>query len=43
MQGINKWLVVEKFPSAMFGGGKPPNFVTCIENDKSDEDMFGAS
>ena len=26
--------------ATMFNGGKPLNFVTCIENDKSDKDMY---
>ncbi|KDP21328.1 hypothetical protein JCGZ_21799 [Jatropha curcas] len=39
-QGISKGLVAEKVLSNMVNHGKPPDFVLCIGDDKSDEDMF---
>ncbi|KAL1327595.1 hypothetical protein HN51_037608 [Arachis hypogaea] len=39
-QGISKGLVAEKVISTMFNGGNPPDFVMCIGDDRSDEDMF---
>ncbi|XP_058067855.1 probable alpha,alpha-trehalose-phosphate synthase [UDP-forming] 9 [Magnolia sinica] len=39
-QGISKGLVVEKLISTMLNNGKPPDFVLCIGDDRSDEDMF---
>lgn len=39
-QGISKGLVAEKVLSTMVSSGKPPDFVVCIGDDKSDEDMF---
>ncbi|XP_057948901.1 probable alpha,alpha-trehalose-phosphate synthase [UDP-forming] 10 [Malania oleifera] len=39
-QGISKGLVAEKVLSEMFNSGKPPDFVLCIGDDRSDEDMF---
>ncbi|KAE8710203.1 putative alpha,alpha-trehalose-phosphate synthase 9 [Hibiscus syriacus] len=38
-QGVSKGLVAEKV-SKMVNGGKGPNFVMCVGDDKSDEDMF---
>ncbi|XP_042502872.1 probable alpha,alpha-trehalose-phosphate synthase [UDP-forming] 9 [Macadamia integrifolia] len=39
-QGVGKGLVSEKLLSAMVCNGKPPDFVMCIGDDRSDEDMF---
>ncbi|XP_043703368.1 probable alpha,alpha-trehalose-phosphate synthase [UDP-forming] 9 [Telopea speciosissima] len=39
-QGVGKGLVAEKLLSTMVCNGKPPNFVMCIGDDRSDEDMF---
>ena len=40
IQGVSKGLVAEKVLSRMVTGGKPPDFVMCVGDDKSDEDMF---
>ncbi|KAJ9163726.1 hypothetical protein P3X46_023361 [Hevea brasiliensis] len=39
-QGVTKGLVAEKVLSAMISRGKSPDFVMCIGDDRSDEDMF---
>ncbi|GLJ28764.1 hypothetical protein SUGI_0567020 [Cryptomeria japonica] len=39
-QGISKGLVAERLLSKMVERGKPPDFVMCIGDDRSDEDMF---
>ncbi|KAA8540842.1 hypothetical protein F0562_024805 [Nyssa sinensis] len=39
-QGVTKGLVTEKVLSTMIGNGKSPDFVLCIGDDRSDEDMF---
>ncbi|XP_058112275.1 probable alpha,alpha-trehalose-phosphate synthase [UDP-forming] 9 [Magnolia sinica] len=39
-QGVSKGLVAEKLLSAMVCSGKQPDFVLCIGDDRSDEDMF---
>lgn len=39
-QGVSKGLVAENVLSTMIHGGKPPDFVMCIGDDRSDEDMF---
>ncbi|KAH7688210.1 trehalose 6-phosphate synthase/phosphatase protein [Dioscorea alata] len=39
-QGISKGVVVENLISTMLSRGKPPDFVLCIGDDRSDEDMF---
>ncbi|OMO89897.1 Glycosyl transferase, family 20 [Corchorus olitorius] len=39
-QGVSKGLVAEKVLSRLINGGKPPDFVMCVGDDKSDEDMF---
>uniref|UniRef100_A0A0C9RLZ9 alpha,alpha-trehalose-phosphate synthase (UDP-forming) n=1 Tax=Wollemia nobilis TaxID=56998 RepID=A0A0C9RLZ9_9CONI len=39
-QGISKGLVAEQLLSTMVERGKPPDFVMCIGDDRSDEDMF---
>nr|ASB17093.1 trehalose-6-phosphate synthase [Manihot esculenta] len=41
-QGISKGSVAEKVLLDMVNHGKPPDFVLCIGDDKSDEDMFGS-
>lgn len=40
LQGISKGFVAEKVLLNMVNRGKPPDFVLCIGDDKSDEDMF---
>ncbi|GMH01624.1 hypothetical protein Nepgr_003463 [Nepenthes gracilis] len=39
-QGISKGFVVEKVLSTIVKGGRPPDFIMCIGDDRSDEDMF---
>ncbi|KAL5207714.1 hypothetical protein ABZP36_032149 [Zizania latifolia] len=39
-QGISKGVVVDSLLSSMVSRGKPPDFVLCIGDDRSDEDMF---
>ncbi|CAK9137798.1 unnamed protein product [Ilex paraguariensis] len=39
-QGVTKGLVAEKVLSTMVNSGNPPDFVMCIGDDRSDEDMF---
>ncbi|KDP31124.1 hypothetical protein JCGZ_11500 [Jatropha curcas] len=39
-QGVTKGFVAEKVLSAMISNGKAPDFVMCIGDDRSDEDMF---
>lgn len=39
-QGITKGLVAEKVLADMISNGKVPDFVLCIGDDRSDEDMF---
>ncbi|GKV22841.1 hypothetical protein SLEP1_g32662 [Rubroshorea leprosula] len=39
-QGVSKGLVAQKVLSTMVDSGKPPDFVMCIGDDRSDEDMF---
>nr|ALN13340.1 trehalose-6-phosphate synthase-7 [Hevea brasiliensis] len=39
-QGVTKGLVAERVLSAMISNGKSPDFVMCIGDDRSDEDMF---
>ncbi|KAL5987590.1 putative alpha,alpha-trehalose-phosphate synthase [UDP-forming] 9 [Asimina triloba] len=39
-QGISKGWAAEKLLSTMVANGKPPDFVLCIGDDRSDEDMF---
>ncbi|GFY88306.1 trehalose-phosphatase/synthase 9 [Actinidia rufa] len=38
--GVSKGLVAEKVMSTMVDRGEPPDFVMCIGDDRSDEDMF---
>ncbi|KAL5973921.1 putative alpha,alpha-trehalose-phosphate synthase [UDP-forming] 9 [Asimina triloba] len=39
-QGISKGVVVENLISTMLSNRNPPDFVLCIGDDRSDEDMF---
>lgn len=39
-QGVSKGLVVEKVISMLINDGKRPDFLACIGDDRSDEDMF---
>ncbi|EOY31624.1 Trehalose phosphatase/synthase 11 [Theobroma cacao] len=39
-QGLSKGIVVENLISTMRGRGKSPDFLLCIGDDRSDEDMF---
>lgn len=39
-QGATKGMVVEQLLSTMTARGAPPDFVLCIGDDRSDEDMF---
>ncbi|KAI3976303.1 hypothetical protein MKX01_021845 [Papaver californicum] len=39
-QGVSKGFVVEKLFSCMVSNGNPPDYVMCIGDDRSDEDMF---
>ncbi|XP_057967645.1 probable alpha,alpha-trehalose-phosphate synthase [UDP-forming] 11 [Malania oleifera] len=39
-QGVSKGLVVENLISTMRSRGKAPDFVLCVGDDRSDEDMF---
>ncbi|KAG0472020.1 hypothetical protein HPP92_016566 [Vanilla planifolia] len=41
-QGISKGIVVRHIISTLTCRGKPPDFVLCIGDDRSDEDMFEA-
>jgi len=40
MQGVSKGKVVEDIISTMRSKGKSPDFLLCIGDDRSDEDMF---
>lgn len=40
LQGVTKGLVAEKVLSTMISDGKLPDFVLCVGDDRSDEDMF---
>jgi trehalose 6-phosphate synthase/phosphatase len=40
LQGVNKGLVAKRLLSAMQERGALPDFVLCIGDDRSDEDMF---
>lgn len=40
MQGVSKGLVTEKVISTMVGRGEAPDFILCIGDDRSDEDMY---
>ncbi|XP_052199099.1 probable alpha,alpha-trehalose-phosphate synthase [UDP-forming] 11 [Diospyros lotus] len=39
-QGVSKGVVVENLMASMRTRGKPPDFVLCVGDDRSDEDMF---
>ncbi|OAY62883.1 putative alpha,alpha-trehalose-phosphate synthase (UDP-forming) 9 [Ananas comosus] len=39
-QGISKGVVVENLISTMVSRGKSPDFILCVGDDRSDEDMF---
>ncbi|KAK6139234.1 hypothetical protein DH2020_027019 [Rehmannia glutinosa] len=39
-QGVTKGLVAEKVLSILANNGKAPDFVVCVGDDRSDEDMF---
>ncbi|KAJ8771852.1 hypothetical protein K2173_027029 [Erythroxylum novogranatense] len=39
-QGVTKGLVAENVLSTLISDGKPPDFLLCIGDDRSDEDMF---
>lgn len=39
-QGVSKGVVVENLIATISGRGKPADFVLCIGDDRSDEDMF---
>ncbi|KAL4451713.1 hypothetical protein ABPG75_007375 [Micractinium tetrahymenae] len=41
-QGVSKGKIVERLLHDASAGGEPPDFVLCIGNDRSDEDMFTA-
>lgn len=41
-QGVTKGIVAEKILHMMANKGKPPDYVMCIGDDRSDEDMFGS-
>jgi trehalose 6-phosphate synthase/phosphatase len=40
VQGVSKGLVVDKVIHRLMNNGKTLDFVVCIGNDRSDEDMF---
>lgn len=40
LQGISKGLAAEKILSSMRDGGRQADFVLCIGDDRSDEEMF---
>lgn len=40
MQGVNKGIIAEYLLSTMRQKGMLPDFVLCIGDDRSDEDMF---
>lgn len=39
-QGVSKGVAVEKLLTSMASQGSPPDFILCIGDDRSDEDMF---
>ncbi|XP_062198700.1 probable alpha,alpha-trehalose-phosphate synthase [UDP-forming] 10 [Phragmites australis] len=39
-QGISKGIVVDKIIQTLVNNGEAPDFLMCIGNDRSDEDMF---
>lgn len=40
VQGLSKGIVTENLISSMRSKGKSPDFLLCIGDDRSDEDMF---
>jgi trehalose 6-phosphate synthase/phosphatase len=40
MQGVSKGIAVEKIIQKLISDGLVPDFLFCIGNDRSDEDMF---
>ena len=42
LHGVSKGLVAQQLLSTMVERGKPPDFVLCIGDDRSDEDMFAS-
>ena len=40
LQGLSKGIVVENLISTLRSRGKSPDFLLCIGDDRSDEDMF---
>jgi len=40
MQGVSKGLAVNKLIHTLVKNGKAPDFLMCVGNDRSDEDMF---
>ena len=42
LQGVSKGLVAQQLLSTMVERGRPPDFVLCIGDDRSDEDMFAS-
>ncbi|KAL6846646.1 hypothetical protein ACP4OV_024094 [Aristida adscensionis] len=39
-QGVSKGIVVDKIIRTLINNGEPPDFLMCVGNDRSDEDMF---
>lgn len=39
-QGVSKGTVAEELLLSLVKSGKPPEFVLCVGDDRSDEDMF---
>jgi trehalose 6-phosphate synthase/phosphatase len=39
-QGVSKGLAVDKLIHTLINNGKAPDFLMCVGNDRSDEDMF---
>ena len=42
LQGVSKGLAAQPLLSTMVERGRPPDFVLCIGDDRSDEDMFAS-
>jgi len=40
MQGVSKGRAVNKLIHTLVNNGKAPDFLMCVGNDRSDEDMF---
>ncbi|XP_024517259.1 alpha,alpha-trehalose-phosphate synthase [UDP-forming] 5-like [Selaginella moellendorffii] len=39
-QGVSKGIIVERILQTMASQGTPPDFILCVGDDRSDEDMF---